>query len=790
MSEHRRIERETDDEIRAHLANRVDDLVARGMPRRQAEEEALRRFGPLDTSRAELVAAARHRDRVLTMYDRLDALSHDFRYALRQIRRAPLLAATVIATFALGVGANATMFGLLDRLLLRAPAHVRAPEQVVRVQSAFHRRGESVTSAGFSYPAYAAVRDHVAGFSSVAMQTFPNPLSFGLGADAHPVQDILVSGNYFSTLGVGMVIGRPILPEDDVLPNGSPVVVIGYGLWQREFGGNSNVLGKTVNLAGRQYTIIGVAPRDFVSTGTTPIDVWIPVSAAEGLRFAGADWATDYKSSWMTLVARLAPGVTPEAAGEQVAATLRAFNQNVRGKRDTTTFATAQASILPSSQKKLSAERRVAVLLGAVSVLVLLIACANVANLLLARALRRRREIAVRLALGVSRARLVRQLTIEGLVLAALGGVAALLVVQLGSAVMYRTLLSGYARPSSFIDLRVCVFTITAAIGVGIATSLIPAWQASRPDLTRDLKEGTRGAGLSHSRTRTGLLLVQAALSVVLLTGAGAFVLSLRKVNSVNLGMDMDRLVMGHIDLRSVGIDSIGYLQYFNDLVTAARRLPGVADATIGEAAPFTNWTVGISPKAPGRDSLPDFEEGPYRHGVGDDYFKTTGTRILRGRGLEADDFVANAEPVLVINDDAARRIWPGEEAVGKCLFIDGKDAACLRIVGVAQDTHRSNVVEKGSRMQVYNPVGRGGHLEQRSFALIVRAKTDPASIVEPVRHLMQTVHSGLPYANVTPMTSALDLELRPWRLGSTLFGVFGAIALALSALGLYSVVG
>lgn len=300
MRRQRRIERETDDEIRAHLDNRIADLEARGMTRPQAEAEALRRFGPLDSSRAELVAAARHRDRVLTMYDHFDAFSHDLRYALRQIGRAPLLAATVIVTFALGVGANATMFGLLDRLLLRSPAHIKEPERVVRVQWQSRRpREEPRTGSSFSYPAYVHVRDHVAGFAgSAAMQTYPNPLSFGLGAAAHAVQHVLVSGNYFSTLGVSMVIGRTILPSDDVLPNGSPVVVIGHGLWRREFGGEQSVIGRKVNLAGRQYTIIGVAPRDFVGTGNRPIDVFIPVSAAEGLRFAGDDWATNTRSTW------------------------------------------------------------------------------------------------------------------------------------------------------------------------------------------------------------------------------------------------------------------------------------------------------------------------------------------------------------------------------------------------------------------------------------------------------------------------------------------------------------
>jgi predicted permease len=790
MKERRRIERETNEEILAHLANRIDDLVARGIPRRQAEEEAIRRFGPLDTSRAELFAAARHRDRVLTMYDRLDALRHDMGYALRQVRRSPLLAATVVATFALGVGANATMFGLIDRLLLRPPAYIAAPERLVRVQVQIRRpRQEPYTSSSFSYPTYAAVRDHVAAFEHVAMQTYPNPVSFGIGAAAQPVQHILISGNYFETLGVPMALGRPILPSDDVLPTGSAVVVIGYGLWQREFAGDPHVLGRAINLAGRQYTVVGVAPRDFIGTGTRAIDVWIPVSAADGLRFAGANWATDPNSTWMTVVARLEPGVSPTVAGEQVAAALRAYKE-ASGKRDSITFAMPQGSILPRQQPKLSADSKVAVLLGAVSVLVLLIACANVANLLLARALQRKREIAVRLALGISRARLMRQLVLEGLLLAAIGCLGALVVVQFGGAFMYRLLLTDSARPTSFVDPRVLAFTIVAALGVGIATSLVPALQASRPDLTRDLKEGTRGAGVSHSKTRITLLLIQAALSVVLLAGTAAFIMSLRRIDAVGLGVDMDRLVLGRIDLRSAGIDSARALAYFDQVVAEVRRLPGVESAAIGEAVPFSDWSMGIGLKIPGRDSLPEFDEGPYRHGVGDLYFRTTGTRILRGRAFERSDFSAAAEPVIVINDYGARRLWPGEEAVGKCIALAEKDAPCARIVGIAQDTHRQSVIEKSSIMQVYNPLGRADRLEPRAMSLLVRAAGDPVTIVEPVRRAMQTVFAGLPYANVRPLARMLDRELRPWRLGAALFGIFGAIALVLSALGLYSVVG
>lgn len=789
VNERRRLERETDEEIRAHIAARVDDLVARGFTKHDAEAEALRRFGPFESGRADMLAAAKHRDKVLTMIDRFDALRHDITYALRQLRRAPSLAATVIVTFALGVGANATMFGLIDRLLLRPPAHIADPQRVVRVQTRVRQAAyPEYTNTSVSYPRYVAVRDGVPSFSSVAMSTYSNPISFGLGASARPIQYVLVSGNYFSTLGTRMHRGRPITPSDDVLPNGSAVVVIGHGLWRNRFAGDDNVLGKSLELAGRKFTIIGIAPKNFVGVGSRAIDVWIPVSAGEGLRFAGKDWATNRATQWMTTYARLAPGASPAIAGEQVAAIARADFQEARGKPDTTTHAMPQASILPS-RYNLNASSKVAVLLGIVSLLVLIVACANVANLLLARALRRKREIAVRLALGIARGRLMRQLLVEGLTLAAIGGLASLLLVQIGSTFLYRVLLPDAARPESFVDLRVLAFTFAATLGVGLATALVPALQASRPNLARDLKDGTRGGGTSHSRTRITLLIIQAGLSVVLLAGTGAFISSLNRVTSVRLGLDVDHIVVGRIDLRSVGIDSVRSLAYFDAALAAARRLPGVEAAAIGEGTPFTDWSFGAGIKIPGRDSLPRFENGPNRHGVSETYFRATGTRILRGRDFAATDFGAAASPVIIINEEGASRLWPSEEAVGKCIALRDKDAPCAQIVGIAEDTHFAEISEPGTRMQIYHPIGNGPRVEPRAFHILLRTRGNPQALVEPLRQVMQTVHAGLPYAEVKPMRAVLERELRPWRLGASLFGAFGAIALVLSALGLYSVV-
>jgi predicted permease len=782
-----RAAREMDDEIRFHIDMRAAQLIARGWTPDAALAEAMRLFGQFPEMRKSLQAAARRREEILTMSDRFDALQHDVAYALRQIARAPAVAVAVVATFALGIGANATMFGIIDRLLLRPPAHVRAPEELERLEMRRKWNGEDYTETGFSYPVYVDFRDHVPGFASVAMYTYPNPISLGLGADARKVMGILVSGTYFRTLGTRMMLGRAITPSDDIPLDGSPVAVIGYGMWQREFGGKTNVLGQPILLAKRQFTIIGVAPKGFVGTGSKAIDVWIPVTAAEGLRFAGKTWASDRGSSWLSVVGRAKPGVAPGSLAAQLTAAYRAGEAS--GGRPDTVSTGQVTSVLPSKQRALSAERRVAALLGGVSLLVLLIACANVANLLLVRAFSRRREIALRLALGISRPRLVRQLVTEAVVLALTGGVAALAVVRWGSVLVQNVLFSDYAWPDSPIDARVLAFTAAATVFVGLITGLVPALQGSDPDLSRTLREGSRGAGLGRSRTRAILLLLQAAVSVILLVGTGLFVRSLRNVHGVRLGLDVDRLVEGAIDLRSVGIDSTAADEYFERAREAASRLPGVASVTLADAAPFGGWSIGVSVSIPGRDSLPSSKESPYQSFVTPNYFSTVGTRMLSGRSFTEADARPGAAPVVVISESMGRWLWPGQSAVGRCVRIGDKKEPCSDVIGVAETAHRGGIVQEEEAMHIYRPL-IPDKSDARARVMVVRPSgNDPDAVIEPVRRLMQTVVPGVPFAHVQRMQSVLDAEMRPWQLGATMFGAFGLIALVLSSLGLYSMV-
>ena len=779
---------EMDDEIRFHIDMRVSQLVARGWAPDAARAEAMRLFGSFPEMRRSLHAAARRREEILTMSEKFDAMRHDTEYALRQIARAPGLAVAVIATFALGIGANATMFGTIDRLLLRPPAHVRAPEELRRVELRRTHAGEEFTSQIFSYAAYTDFRDHVAGFSNVAVQSFPMPVSLGLGRDARRITGLLISGTYFGTFGTRVTLGRAIGPGDDNPPNGSPVVVVSHGLWQREFGGERSVIGKRITLAKQNYMIIGVAPKGFIGMGSRPIDVWIPITVAEGLRFAGKDWATDRESTWLTIVGRAKPGTSETTLAAQTKAAFDAGELAGRGKIDSTAQ-TLVTSVLPLRQREISPERRVAALLGGVSVLVLLIACANVANLLLVRAFSRRREIALRLALGISRARLVRQLVTESMILAFGGGLAALALIRWGSAIVQNVLLGDFAWPDSAIDGRVLAFTAVATTAVGLLTGLVPAIQGSDPHLARTLRGGTRGSGSSRSRTRAALLLVQAVVSVILLIGTGLFVRSLRNVQRVKFGMDVDRLVTATIDLRSVGIDSARADDYFDRVREATSKIPGVAAVTDADGPPFGGWSLGANISLPGRDSLPPTKGSPNQSFVRPNYFSTVGTRIVAGRAFTEVDANRGAPPVVIVNQAVATWLWPQQAAIGQCVRIGKKTEPCSEVVGVVANTHRGSIVQNADPLQLYVPLQRGASYTRARILIVRPTGFEPEPLLEPVRRVMQTVVAGVPYANVQPMRSALDGELRPWQLGATMFAAFGMIALVLSSLGLYSVV-
>ena len=616
-----------------------------------------------------------------------------------------------------------------------------------------------------------------------------------------------MSPEFFPLLGVRPLRGRFFAADEAGETNPQQVAVIGYNFWQRQFSGRDDAIGATMDLGSDRYTIIGVTPKGFTGVELSDIDVWIPIAAANGLRFAkGADWATNRNSQWVTILARLKPGANMERAAAQATAAFRAgerervaaaTNASAMFRASPDSQSVEFSSILPGKSIKAfglsahSAEMRVSQLLGGVALIVLLIACANVANLLLVRALGRRREIAVRLALGVTPARLVRQLMVEGLLLSAIGGAGALLCAQWSSGFIRTMLLGDTSWSGPAIDARLMAFTAIAALGTGMLTSLLPALQATRTELTSALKAGVREGGSSRSTTRTVLLASQAALAVILLAGAGLFVRSLRNVANTPLGIDIDQVLVAGVAHASVGMSNAEAREVFRRVTERATEVPGISAAATSVGLSFgLGW--GTSLFVPGREK-PSQTNNPSQYAVTPDYFKVLGIRLVDGRLFTEADRVGTPL-VTVINETAARTFWPGQNPVGQCVRVGADTMPCTTVIGIVTNARRQDLVEKPTSM-VYRPLDQlDPATYERSvsffgFSFIARTTRKPATLAEPLRRLIQSVGPNMPYAQVRPLSDRLGRQTRSWTLGATMFSIFGALSLLLAAIGLYSVV-
>ena len=787
-----RLERDVRDEIEHHLALATELLVQQGLSPEQARAEAARRLGgseSIDDVHRRLAHAAQQRERRMHLRERLESIRDDLRFAARQLHRAPGFSIAVIATLALGIGANATMFGLVDRLLLRPPAHVADPERILELSSVFTYQGDTVRQTTVSYPVYRAMRESLrgGGVEEVAATAYTAvDVPVGRGEHARSARGSLVSASFFALMGARPAHGRFFMETEDVEPVGAPVVVISHGMWTRDFGADPSVLGRELLIGRRSYAIVGVAPKGFSGNELGAVDLWIPISSAEGLQFPGASWATTRQATWLRVLVRMAPGAVLAPMLERAAA----INRGLGEERLVTVGAKMDAIPLVSSMREMNQglTSSVAALLGGVSLLVLLIACANVANLLLARAMQRRREIAVRLALGISRARLIRQLLTESVVLALFGGVAALVIVRWGGELV-RALLFGDLRwEENVVDLRVLTFTAVAATLTGLLAGLLPALQASRPTLTGALRSGEGAGAERRPRTRAALLVTQAAFAVVLLVGTGAFVRSLRNLQALPLGFDADRVLVGTMELRPIGLGAREIDALFRRMEERVRAVPGVRSAaaavTIAGRGTFMD---GVS--VPGRDSIPTPEGGgPFLNAVRPGYFATVGTPLLRGRDFTDADERANAR-VAIVNESFARLVWPDEDPIGKCIRIGSDTMPCADIVGVVANSRRQNWIEP-EIIQVYLPLSLASTRWMNSRLLVVRpAGGNPDVVAADVRRAMQMAAPNLPHAEVRVLEDLFVRELRPWRLGAAMFGAFGALAVLLAAVGLYGMI-
>ncbi|MGH7445074.1 MAG: ADOP family duplicated permease [Longimicrobiales bacterium] len=782
------VDAHVDEEIRLHMELRAQWLMARGMTESDAWAEAERRIGGLARAHVDLARSAHRRETRMRLREWLFDAWQDARYAARALVREPTFSAMIVATLALGIGANAMMFGIVDRLLLRGPAHVVEPERVQRLYVTTSPPGMGdFTGEWVGYVSYLLLRDRTTVFEHVGAYTLRDA-RLGRGANAREVRLGYATADLFPALGVRPVLGRFFLSEEDRPNDARNVAVIEEGFWRTRLAGAPDVLGTTLVVNDIPYTIVGVAPRGFTGPQLETVALWVPISTHPPVT---TDWTTAWGVQWLQVVGRLKPGVTAARASQEATA---AYAAAYDGGDETD--AAARLSLRPlhtSGTGVEPAEARVARWLVGVSIVVLLIACANVANLMLARALRRRREVGVRLALGIGRRRLVRLLLTESLLLALAGGIAALALAHWGSRLMRVLLLPNVHWTEPPLSLRVLAFSALVTVVVGVVLGLVPAFQATRQELTSTLKSGAREGGGGRSRTRSVLTVAQAALSVVLLVGAGVFVRSLLNVRGVDLGLEPDGVLA--VDLSFPGTRGLEddardaerarQTRVYKRALERARALPDVAGAAIAIGMPFQSWfTVRL--RVPGRDSLPVLPGGgPYIAAVTDGYFETMGIDILRGRGFTAADR-ANREPVVVVNTTMAAALWRDSDALGQCLLIGREAETCARVVGIAEVAHRSGIREEAA-MQYYVPFGQergiGGN------TLVVRGRSDAANVTGALREALLAVDPTIAYVDIEPMQERIDPEMRPWRLGAAMFALFGLLALLIAAVGLYSVI-
>jgi predicted permease len=721
----------------------------------------------------------------------LDLMS-ELRQSFRSLRRDPGFTLFVVAVLALGIGANSAMFSVVDRLLLRGPEHLDDPGSVRRVQMALQPRGMPMQRIGrFPYAAYDAIRGAGAITEAAAYSVSVDGMVVGRGVAARRINRGEATPELFTMFGVKPALGRFFDASDNDLAAPQRVVVLGHGLWQRDFAGARDIIGKPVILDDSPYTIIGVAPRGFSGPDLTRVDVWIPESLVGRQRVGGQDWTRSWSALWLSIVVRMKPGVSEEQANAEVTA----LHQRAYAGRDSAS-ARATLAVKPIQTTRNgdeSSEARVSRWLAAVAIIVLIIACANVVNLLIARAIRRQRELAVRLTLGAGRLRLIRQLVVETMTLTMLGALAGLIVAYALGKLMRTALLPGVEWPSGPVDLRVVVVSIAVALGVGLLVGIIPAVQASAPDLSAALKAGVREGGGRRSHLRSVLTVAQTALSVVLLVGAGLFVVSLARVRAMDLGLEPDRVIAVTVQRQSMAAitDTVERrrererrLGSYPEFVERLRARADVEDAALAIGLPFVAG-FGDNIRVPGRDSIPSLPGGgPYLSAVSGGYFATVGTRILRGRAFNAGDRAGSA-PVAIINETMAETIWPGEDPLGKC-FYSGQSQSCAEVVGIAADTRRFNLREERA-LAWYVPFGQEEGIG--GTQLLVRPRGDARQLSADIRRMMTEADKSIVFVDAKILADVVDPQVRPWRLGATMFTLMGVLALVVAGIGLYSVI-
>jgi predicted permease len=677
----------------------------------------------------------------------------------------------------MAIAANAIMVGVVDQLLLQPPPGI-ADADGLRV--VYFGTSPLPAQTRHTYPVVAALRDRVAAFASASARHRAR-VTIGRGADARQADAELINAAYFTLLGLTPAAGRFFTSAEDRVPEADPVIVLSDDFWSREFHRDDGAVGRQLLVEGKSLTIVGVAPRGFSGTAREPVDFWAPPGTL-GRELLGEDWNISEGRYYFDLIARLTPGVTDNQADAQATAAYRSTLPPNQLDEDKTQVLGVPLNGL-ANPRGIGPQAKVGLWLLGVAIVVLVVACANVASLLLGRTIARGREIAVRVAIGASRGRLLRQLLTESALLSAIAAVAAIAVTYIGGRLVQQLLLPGFVWNRGVVDERVLAATLVLATLTTMAAGLAPALYALSDDVMPGLRPAPRVGRGRTGVLRSGLLVLQIALSVVLLMGAGVFLRSLAAVRAHDVGLDLDRVI--EANLPSTFSREEGDRLYALAL-ERVQTIPGVERAALGGGSTrlSTSLITTMTPEgSTGRDdrSMDAFFV------VTTPYFRTLGARIERGRDFTGADDLARAR-VAIINRAGAERFWPGENPIGKCVSfsISFNRSTCSEIVGVVENTLLHNRV-KVDNAQLFVLRSHPSAERRRLTTLVIRGADDASALVPTVRAALQTLTPDMRYVEVNSLEAMVAPQLQPWRLGSSMFFIFGAVALLIAAVGVYS---
>ncbi|PWT91362.1 MAG: permease [Blastocatellia bacterium] len=716
----------------------------------------------------------------------MNDLLKDIRYGIRILLKNPAVSFVAVMTLALGIGVNTAIFSGVNAFLMK-PLPVLESERLIRPAEVTDERGRSDE---FSYPDFVEYRQQLTTVEGISAEDMAQA-----ALDADGVNEVVwgqvVSGNYFDVLRVTPIKGRTFAPDEDKAVGASPVVVLSCSLWKRRFGADEQIVGKKVQLNSRTYDVIGIAPESFKGTKFgLALDFWAPISMAEDLD-RSPNLLRDRDSHWMNVIGRLKPGVTREQVQAEMSAIATQLNQTYPNERAKTTRAVVQSELEGRWDEATPVLRSAGGIAMAIVGLILLIACANVANLLLARAAVRRKEIGIRLALGASRLRLMRQLLTESLILSFLGGALGLVLAQWVTRLMETFIpVLPYNIVENFfaLDSRALVFTAVVAIATAFVFGLAPAWHSSNPEVLPILKAESNSLMSRRARRltlRSALAIAQISLSLVVLVCGGLFVKSFRQAQTMDPGFDSKNELLVSLNPQLIGYDDAQTKTFYSQILQRASAMPGVEAAGLARLIPLSDSSNSNGPILKEGETLARGSSGRniMTNVISPGYFRALQIPIVQGRDFDERDR-QGGQRVVIVNQYMAEMLWPGEDAVGKHIFIGAESRDPLEVVGVAK-TGKYRALAEDPKPFFYYP------LDQRrpsGMTLILHTNGDPRGLVAAIRNQVQSLDRRIPLYTIRTMPEHMTWALWAPNMAATLSLAFGLVAILMCSVGLYSV--